>query len=273
MKKMAIHPTSLVEDGAVLGADVEVGPFCSVGPNVCLGDGVHLVSHVAIIGHTTIGARSLVHSGAVLGGSGQIRNDKTVDAKLVIGENCVIRECVTMNAGSVKDKGVTTVGARGYFMAYSHVGHDCVVGNDVTFANGVQLGGHVDIGDGVNMGGLAAVQQFGRVGKGAMIGGITGVNTDVIPYGIATGDHAELGNLNLIGLKRRGLSKENINALRAAFKLIFLGADGSLAERARRARENWGDVPEVTEIVEFILAPAKRPICLARRRVDPGSEE
>src|ERR1700749_2603361 len=270
---MAIHPTSLVEDGAILGADVEIGPFCIVGSNARLGDGVRLVSHIAIAGHTTIGPRTVIHSGAVLGGGGQIRGDKTVDAKLEIGEDCIIRECVTMNCGSAKDKGITTVGARGYFMAYSHVGHDCHVGNDVTFANGTQLGGHCDIGDSVITGGLAAIQQFGRIGRGAMLGGVSGANTDIIPYGIAAGAHAELGNLNLIGLKRRGVSRENINVLRAAFKLIFLESGWSLADRARRARDTWGSVSEVAEIVDFILAPAKRPICLARRRAGADDSE
>jgi UDP-N-acetylglucosamine acyltransferase len=263
---MAIHPTAIIEDGALLGADVDVGPSCSVGHNVRLGAGVRLVSHVVISGHTEIGARTIVSAGAVLGGPAQIRGNNAPDARLSIGEDCVIRESVTMNLGSARDKGITRVGARGYFMAYSHVGHDCHVGDDVTFANGAQLGGHVEIGDGVIMGGLSAVQQFGRVGRGAMIGGLTGVNTDVIPYGIAAGDHAELGGLNLIGLKRRGVSRDNINALRAAFRMIFLESGGSLADRARRARDKWPDVVAIAEIVEFILAPAKRPICLARRR-------
>jgi UDP-N-acetylglucosamine acyltransferase len=270
---MNIHPAAIVEDGALLGADVEVGPFCNVGSNVRLADGVRLISHVAIFGHTEIGARSIVHSGATLGGPAQIRGDDAPGARLVIGEGCIIRESVTMNAGSFRDESLTRVGARGYFMAYSHVGHDCVVGDDVTFANGAQLGGHVVIGDGVIMGGLTAVQQFGRVGRGAMIGGVTGVNTDVIPYGIAAGDHAELGGLNLIGLKRRGLSRASINAMRGAFRLMFLESGSSMADRARRARDKWPDVPEVAEIADFVLAPAKRAICLARRRCLADKEE
>jgi UDP-N-acetylglucosamine acyltransferase len=177
-----------------------------------------------------------------------------------------------MSLGSARGGGLTRVGARGYFMGYSHVGHDCHVGNDVTFANGAQLGGHVEIGDGVIMGGLSAVQQFGRVGRGAMIGGVTGVNTDVIPFGIATGDHALLGGLNLIGLKRRGIPRASINALRAAFRSIFLDGKGSMADRARAARDRWSDVPEVLEMADFILAPAKRPICLARRRTTDDEE-
>jgi len=270
---MKIHPTAIVEDGAKLGAGVEIGPFCSVGPHVELGDGVRLISHTAILGATKIGARTVVYSGAQLGGEAQIRGNNAPAARLKIGEDCVIRETVTMNAGSARDKGVTSIGARGYFMAYSHVGHDCHVGNDVTFANGAQLAGHCEIGDGVVMGGLSAVQQFGRIGGGAMLGGLSGANTDIIPYGIAAGPHAELGNLNLIGLKRRGISRENINALRATFRAIFLESEGSLADRAKRARERWGSVAEVNEIVDFILAPAKRPICLARRRGGAEDDE
>jgi UDP-N-acetylglucosamine acyltransferase len=270
---MKTHPTAIVEDGALLGADVEIGPFCSVGRNVRLGDGVRLVSHVMVSGNTTIGARTIVYAGAMLGGPAQIRGDNAPDAQLAIGEDCVIRETVTMNAGSSRDKGLTCIGARGYFMSYSHVGHDCIVGDDVTFANGAQLAGHCEIGDGVIMGGLSAVQQFGRIGRGAMLGGLSGANTDIIPYGIATGPHAQLGNLNLVGLKRRGVSRENINALRAAFRMIFRESAGSLPERAMLAKEKWPAVAEVAEIVNFILAPAKRPICLARRRGTSGDEE
>jgi UDP-N-acetylglucosamine acyltransferase len=272
MATMTIHPTAIVESGAQVGADVEIGPFCIVGPNAILGAGVRLISGVTISGHTTIGTRTVVHQGAVLGGVAQIRGDDAPAARLTIGEDCILREHVTMSLGSRRGGGLTHVGARGYYMGYSHVGHDCHVGSDVTFANGAQLGGHVEIGDGVIMGGLSAVQQFGRVGRGAMIGGVTGVNTDVIPYGIATGDHALLGGLNLIGLKRRGVPRASINALRAAFKSIFLDGNGSMADRARAARDKWSDVPEVAEIADFILAPAKRPICRARRRA-VGDEE
>jgi UDP-N-acetylglucosamine acyltransferase len=158
-------------------------------------------------------------------------------------------------------------------MAYSHIGHDCRVGDDVTFANGAQLAGHVDIGDGVILGGLAAVQQFGRIGRGAMLGGISGCNLDIIPYGIAFGTHSKLTGLNLVGLKRRGLPRASIHALRAAFRAIFYETEGSIADRARKAREAWPDVAEVQEIVDFILAPAKRPICPARMRGSEAAEE
>jgi len=265
---MAIHPTALVEDGARLGADVEIGPFCIVGSRVSLNDGVRLLSHVVVKGVTELGARTMVHPGAVLGGEGQIRGNDFPEGRLTIGSDCMLRELVTMNCGSRKDKGITQVGDRGYFMAGSHVGHDCVVGDDVTFANSVALGGHAQIGDGVIFGGLSAVQQFCRVGKGAMVGGLTGVNRDVIPYAMAFGDHAELAGLNLIGLKRRGLTRETINALRGAFRTIFYGEGSDIKSRAAAMKAQFPDVTEIGEVVDFILAPAKQKLCTARRRGD-----
>jgi UDP-N-acetylglucosamine acyltransferase len=267
---MSVHPTALVEDGAVLGAGVEVGPFCHVGPRAILEDGVRLLAHVTVTGITTIGARTVVHPQAALGGESQIRGNDFTGGRLVIGPDCVLREMVSMNVGSRKGGGITQVGARGYFMANSHVGHDCHVGDDVTFANSVALGGHVVIGDHVIFGGLAAVQQFCRVGQGAMIGGLTGVNRDVIPYAMAFGDHVELAGLNLIGLKRRGLPRQTINAMRGTFRHVFHGHDGSLAERARAARARWPDIAQVSEMVDFVLADSKQELCLARRRGEAG---
>jgi UDP-N-acetylglucosamine acyltransferase len=261
-----IHPTALVEDGATLAAGVEIGPFCHVGARAVLDEGVRLLSHVSVKGVTQIGARTVLHPGVAVGGEGQIRNNDFADGRLEIGPDCVLREMVSMNVGSRKGGGVTTVGARGYFMANAHVGHDCHVGDDVTFANSVALGGHSIIEDGVIFGGLAAVQQFCRVGKGAMVGGLTGVNRDVIPYAMAFGDHVELAGLNLIGLKRRGLSRDAINAMRGAFRAIFYGTGGDIQSRARQALERWPDVPQVAEIVAFVLADAKQPLCTARRR-------
>jgi len=258
-----IHASAIVEDGATLGADVEIGPYSLVGPRVRLGDGVRIASHVVLSGNTEIGSRCIVHPHAVLGGGPQYRGDSGAVARLVIGQDTVIREHVTMNGGSLKGGGLTEVGANGYFMAYSHVAHDCRVGNDVTFANGVALGGHVTIGDGVNIGGLSAVQQYGRIGRAAFVGGVTGVPDDVIPYGMVWGDHARLSGLNLIGLKRGGVPRERIHDLRKAFRFIFHG-QGALADRAREAGARW-NTPEVSEIVAFILADAKRPICMPPR--------
>jgi UDP-N-acetylglucosamine acyltransferase len=233
---------------------------------VILEQGVRLRSHVSVTGTTHVGARCDLYPGVALGGQGQIRGNDFTEGRLEIGADCVLREMVSMHVGSRKGGGLTRIGSQGYFMANSHVGHDCRVGEGVTFANSVALGGHVEIGDGVIFGGLSAVQQFCRVGKGAMVGGLTGVNRDVIPYAMAFGDHAELAGLNLIGLKRRGLSRDSINAMRATFRSVFYGDGGSLADRASAARDRYPDVAEVAEIVAFILADAKQELCLARRR-------
>src|ERR1700744_3500122 len=250
---MTVHPTSVVEDGASLAAGVEIGPFCHVGPRAVLEEGVRLRSHVSVVGITRVGARSDLYPGVAIGGDGQIRGNDFTEGRLEIGPDCVLREMVSMHLGSRKGGGLTRVGTKGYFMANSHVGHDCHVGDGVTFANSVALGGHVEIGDGVIFGGLAAVQQFCRVGKGAMVGGLTGVNRDIIPYAMAFGYHVELAGLNLIGLKRRGLSKDTINAMRATFRAVFQAADGGpVAARARAAQARFASVPEVKEMVDFI---------------------
>lgn len=267
---MAVHPTAIVEDGAVLGADVEIGPFCIVGRDVTLGEGVRLLSHVVIGGVTDVGARCVVHPHAVLGGDGQIRGGDASGTRLVVGEDCIIREHVTFSCGSKKGHNLTKVGARGYFMAYSHIGHDCIVGDDCTFANGAQLGGHVELGQGVIMGGLSTVQQFGRIGRGAMVGGMTGCNLDVIPFGIAVGSHAMHAGLNIVGLKRRGVPRASIHAMRAVYRTVFFGEEGSLADRVAQMRDRWGEVPEVCEVLDFVAAPAKRKLCPARRR---GAED
>jgi UDP-N-acetylglucosamine acyltransferase len=263
---MKIHPTALIEDGARVAPDAEVGAYCTVGESVLLGAGVKLNSHVVVCGNTEIGARTIVHSHAVLGGGAQIRMHMPSAERLVIGTDNIIRESVTISTGSPAGRSVTTIGDRNYLMAGCHVGHDCRVGNDVTLSNGVQLGGHVDVGDGVIMGGLAAAQQFGRIGRYAFVSGLSGVTTDVIPYGIAIGLHVRLGGLNLVGLRRRKIPRENIHALRAAFRAIFVDGSGSIQENAKRAEIRWGAVPEVAEVIAFILADAKRPICPARKR-------
>jgi UDP-N-acetylglucosamine acyltransferase len=261
---MAIHQTAIVESGAHIGADCEIGPFCIVRAGAQIADGVRLLCHVVVESGTSVGQGTVVHPMAVLGGPGQIRGPVETDTRLIIGADCVIREGVTLNRGSTKGGGVTHIGERCYLMANSHAGHDCEVGNDVTFANGAALGGHVRVGEGVFLGGNSTIQQFGRVGQGAFVGGMTGVNTDVIPYGWAIGDHAVLGGLNLIGLKRRGLPRPTIHAMRAAYRAIFAERQGSVFERAAVAKSKWPDVREVQEICDFILADSKRAICMAR---------
>ena len=267
---MTTHPTAIVEDGARIGDGVEIGPFCVVGPHAVLHDGVRLVSHVSIAGKTEIGARTMIYPQAALGGSAQMRSNKPSDERLVIGADNVIREGVTISTGSHVGNGMTSVGDNNYLMAFSHIGHDCHVGNNVTLSNGVLIAGHVEVGDGVIMGGLAAAQQFGRIGRYAFISGLSGVSTDVIPYGIAIGLHVRLGGLNLVGLRRRGIPRPNIHALRAAYRAIFLEGHGSIQDNARDVQDKWPEVPEVREVIAFILADAKRPICPARKR---GSDD
>ena len=259
---MAIHPTAIVEDGAKLGSEIEIGPFCIVGRDVVLGDGVRLLSHVVIGEQTNIGAHTVVHTRAVLGGKGQIRGPGFADSKLLIGAHCVIHEGVTVNGGSRTGGGVTRVGNNCYFKANSHVAHDCVIKDDVTFGNFAIVAGHAHLDQGVVLGDLSAVQQYCRIGKGAMIGGITGVNTDVIPYGIAKGERAILSGVNTVYLKRRGLNRRAVHEIRAAFKAIFLGNTGTLRDRARQVKENSPDFEQIEEIADFILVKARHGLCV-----------
>jgi UDP-N-acetylglucosamine acyltransferase len=261
-----IHPTAIVDPGARLGQDVEIGAFCTVGPKVQLGDGVRLVSHVVIEGATQVGAGTSIYPFAVLGGAPQHLAHKGEDTRLVIGERNIIREHVTMHTGTVGGGGVTTVGADSLYMVGAHVAHDCVVGDRVTFANNATLGGHVTIGDFVFMGGLCAVHQFTRIGRYSFVGGGGVVTKDVIPYGSVWGNHAHLEGLNLVGLKRRGFTREAINALRAAYRLLFAD-EGTFQERLDDVVEAHDGTPEVMEIVDFIRAEANRPLCLPEREV------
>lgn len=256
-----IHPTAIVEDGAKLGADVEIGPYCLIGPDVTLNDGVRLLSHVVVEGETTIGTSCVVHPFANLGGPPQHSAHKGEITKLLIGDRNTIREHVTMHTGTVGGRGVTTVGSDSLFMAGSHVAHDCIVGNNVVMANAATLGGHVHMADFVFMGGLAACHQYGRIGRYSFIGGLAAVTKDVIPFGSVWGNHAHLEGLNLVGLRRRGFSREQINALRAAYRLLFAD-EGTFQERLADVAETYASSPEVMEIVSFIQADANRPLCL-----------
>lgn len=262
----AIHPTSIVEDGAQIADGVSIGPFCTVGPNAKLGAGTKLVSHVVVAGHTELGADNIVYPFAMLGGPPQHTAYRGEDTRLVIGDRNIIREHATMNIGTVNGGGVTQVGSDGFFMIESHVGHDCAVGDHVILTKQATLGGHCQIGDFVIVGGLAAVHQFTRVGRHAMIGGLAAVVKDVIPYGSVWGNHAHLEGLNLVGLKRRGFSRETINTMRAAYRLLFAD-EGTFQERLDDTVETYSDCAEVMEIIDFIRADASRPLCLPEREV------
>lgn len=256
-----IHRTAIIEDGATLGADVEIGPYCIIGPKVTLGDGVRLISHVTMDGRTTLGGGSTVWPFASLGHAPQSLAYKNEDTTLTIGENAVIRESVTMNPGTVQGRARTTVGSNCMFMANSHVAHDCSVGDNVVFANCATIGGHVDIGDHVWIGGLAAVHQWTRVGRNAFIGGVSPLVGDLIPFGSATGNRAHLAGLNLVGLKRRGFSREAIHDLRNAYRILF-AEEGTFQERLDDVAETFTGSTEVMEIVSFIRTGGNRPLCL-----------
>ena len=256
-----IHPTALIDSSARLAADVVIGPWCTVGPGVTLAQGVHLVSHVVVQQDTTVGERTVIHPFAVIGGDPQHNGYRGEPVRLEIGTDNSIREHCTFNRGTPQGAGVTRVGSHGLFMTGAHVGHDAVVGNTVVMANQATLGGHARIGDRVFLGGLCAVHQNGRVGQGAIVGGLAAVTRDVIPYGSAWGNHAQLHGLNLIGLKRKGYGKDAIRRLLAAFRDLFEGP-GVFMERLDRVEATFADLPEIQEIVAFIREDAKRPLCL-----------
>lgn len=254
---MAIDPTARVTDGARVGNGVEIGPYCLVGPNVELGDGVRLIAHVHITGVTSVGESTVVYPFASLGTPPQSVHYRGGATRLIVGAHCEIREGTTMNTGTEDGGGITRVGERGLFMVGSHVGHDCQVGDRVTFANNVVLGGHVSIGDNVFIGGLTAVHQFNRVGEGAMIGGMTRVRADVIPFGHAYLE--SLVGLNVIGLQRRGATRAELHRLRRAYRTLFLD-DGVFAERIDAVANEFAGDPLVEKIILFIRAGGKRAL-------------
>lgn len=258
-----IHPTAIVDPAARLAADVEIGPWCLVEGEVELGERTVLRANVQVLGPTRLGADCEVHPFAVLGGPPQDLSYAGEPTRLEIGPRCVMREHVTMNRGTVRSRGITTVGADGYFMNGAHVGHDCTLGDKVTFASNATLGGHATIGEHVIIGGLAAVHQFCRVGRHAFVGGLAAVVADVIPYASVVGVHAHLGGLNIIGLKRRGFSREQVHDLRAAYRMLF-AEEGTLQERLEDVAERFAGMPEVMEIVDFVRAESNRPLCLPR---------
>ncbi|AQR62154.1 acyl-[acyl-carrier-protein]--UDP-N-acetylglucosamine O-acyltransferase [Brevundimonas sp. LM2] len=256
-----IHPSAIVDPSAALADDVVIGPWCTVGPGVALETGVHLVSHVVVQQDTTVGARTVIHPFAVIGGDPQHNGYRGEPVRLEIGSDNSIREHCTFNRGTPQGTGVTRVGSHGLFMTGAHVGHDAVVGDHVVMANSATLGGHARIGDKVFLGGLCAVHQNGRVGQGAIVGGLAAVTRDVIPYGSAWGNHARLHGLNLIGLKRKGYGKDAVRRLLAAYRDLFEGQE-VFADRLDRVEAAYADLPEIMEIVAFIRTDAKRPLCL-----------
>ena len=258
-----VHATAVVGPDVKLGPGVKIGPYCVVGGQAELGEAVVLHSHVVVDGRTRIGARTEIYPFASIGHRPQDLKYRGEASELIIGSDNMIREHVTMNPGTEGGGMVTRVGDGGLFMMGAHVAHDCLVGDRVVLANNATLGGHVVVEDHAVIGGLAAVHQFVRIGRNAMIGGMSGVEHDVIPYALVLGDRARLEGLNVIGLKRNGFERAEIQTLTAAYRMLF-SDDATLAERIERVAEEWGEAKGVAEMVDFARANSSRALCRPR---------
>ncbi len=258
-----IHPSAFVDAKAEIGKEVEIGPGCVVGPHVTLGDRTRLIAHVYIETHTAIGKDCVIHPFAGLGGPPQDLSYKNEPTRLEIGDNNVIREHATIHRGTVRGRSVTTIGQNCLIMGNCHIAHDCLVGDNVIMAQTSTIGGHVRVGDFAFLSGLSGVHQYCRVGRHAFVGASALMTTDLIPYGLAVGNHAHLSGLNVVGLKRRGFTREQIHDLRAAYRLLF-AEEGTFQERIEDAAQLYADNPEVMEVVDFVRADSSRPLCMPR---------
>lgn len=258
---MTIDPTARIEDGAVIGVGTSIGPYCIVDSHVVIGANCDLISHIHVTGQTTIGAGCTIYPLVSLGAPPQTLSYHDELTRLEIGEDCTIREQVTMNAGTAAGGGVTRVGDRGYFMNCSHVGHDCFVGNDVVFGTSATLGGHCEVGNFAYLERLAAAHQFVRIGACAMIEASSCARGDVIPFGLASGQSAGLVGLNTTGMKRRNFTGERLAVMEAFYQKLFHGP-GVFAARLDEARQLAGADPAIGEILAFIEAGRHRSLCL-----------
>jgi len=254
-----IHNSSVIDKQAIIGKNVKIGPYCYIGPQVKIKDNVELISHVHIEGNTIVGEDTKIFPFASIGTQPQDLKYKGESNSLEIGSKNIIREYVTINPGTEGGGSKTIIGNNCLLMIASHVAHDCNIGNDVVIANNVPLGGHVTIEDSVVIGGNSAVQQFTRIGRLAMIGGMTGVLKDVIPFGLSYGNRNYLRGINLIGLKRKKYDNKKILELDAAFKKIF--SSKNLHENLNKINGEYKENDLVTEVINFIAKDKKRPIC------------
>jgi UDP-N-acetylglucosamine acyltransferase len=258
---MNIHPTAIISPSAVLG-DVEIGPYTVIGPDVRIDDGTIIGPSVVIDGHTTIGKNNKIFQFASLGSPPQDLKYKNEPTRLVIGDNNIIREHVVINPGTPTGRAITTIGNKNLFMIGSHVAHDCIVGDETVFANNATLAGHVTIESMAILGGLIAVHQFARIGRLAMVGGGAMAAMDVPPYAIASGDRAKLYGINIIGLRRRGYTKEKVQLIEKAYKLLFR-SNYSLTDAIKRVKDEIPADPDIQYIIEFIQT-SKRGVCRYR---------
>jgi UDP-N-acetylglucosamine acyltransferase len=256
MSAPQIHPTAFVEAGATIAEDCVIGPFVTIGAEVTLAEGVHVKSHAVVTGWTEIGAKTVIFPFACVGEVPQDLKYRGERTRLIVGERCRIREGATLNTGTEGGGGVTRVGDDCLMMTGAHVGHDATVGNRVILANQAAIAGHCHIGDDVIIGGLSGVHQWVRVGHGAIIGAVTMVTNDVLPHGLVQGPRGELDGLNLVGLKRRGVERAEITALRAGYQMLAQG-DGTFLDRARKLAEETDSI-HVREMTDFILSATDR---------------
>jgi UDP-N-acetylglucosamine acyltransferase len=254
-----IHPTAIVETGAEIGKNVTIGPFCTIGGNVKIGDGTAIQSHVVIDGHTTIGRDNRIFPFAVIGFPPQHVKYKGEDSTLVIGDRNLIRESVTMHTGTKIGAMTTIVGDDNMFFVGVHVAHDSVIGNHVIMTNGSMIGGHVHIDDYAYIGANTGIKQWVRIGKHAMIGGMTAVIADVIPFGTIFGPQGELVGLNIVGLKRRDFDKDQITAIRRAYRMLF-AEEGTFAERLEEVKRLYGNIDIVAQVLKFIKDGGDKPL-------------
>jgi len=258
-----VHSTAIVDPKAELASDVTVGPYSVVGPRVKLAAGVKLHSHVVLDGKTSVGERTEIYPFASIGQPPQDLKFRGEDSELIVGSDNTIREYVTMNSGTEGGGLVTKVGNGCAFLTGAHVGHDTIVGNNVVLSNNAMLAGHCVIEDFVIVSGGAGVHQFTRIGKHAFIGGMSGVENDIIPYGMALGNRARLAGLNIIGMRRRGFEREQIQELRAAYRMLF-AEEGTLRERIEDVASHFSGQADVIDIIKFMKAETSRSICTPR---------
>lgn len=256
MTETRIHPMAVIEPGAQIGPGCEIGPFAVIGPEVTLGAGVVVKPHGVVTGWTEVGEGTVIFPGAVVGEVPQDLKFRGERTRLQVGRRCKIREGATLNTGTEGGGGLTRIGDDVLMMTGSHVGHDAIVGDRVVLANQAAIAGHCQIGDDVIVGGLSGVHQWVRVGRGAIIGAVTMVTNDVVPYGLVQGPRGVLDGLNLVGLKRRGVERAEITALRAAYQMLAQG-EGSFLDRARRLADETDSV-HVREMTDFILSASDR---------------
>ena len=267
-----VDPSSVIAPGARIAEGARIGPFCSIGAEVEIGAGAHLMSHVVVDGRTSIGEGAVLYPFTTVGLAPQDLKYKGEPTRCEIGARTQLREHCTIHRGTVTGTGITRVGTDCLLMAVVHVAHDCDIGNGVIIANNVVMGGHVEIGDHAVIGGAAAIHQFVRIGRAAMVGGVSGVEADVIPFGTVIGNRARLAGLNIVGLRRRGFDRARIHILRDAFRTLFRDQSGAFSDRLELVRGRYGADVLVAEVLAFIDGKSHRGLIRTARLIEDGED-